>query len=503
MKRNLISILVVALISVSTAYSQVGYLTMREGLAKAMDASGMINPLLVNAFTFNGEITGLPLIGTLQVETIFQGTNIGKSNAWLYTFVEADSYDFVTQVGAFKVLGQIVAYPSNGNIDFGEYGVELSFTNPIDLSQLIDSDEFIKKLVQNSLHSVMQNACLSECVSVIGVGTVANEYLCLQPGETNWLRIVSSFDAEFCCSTPYNNADLLNCANYTTRNYFTMRQGLEVAKEKAKEVMENPIWVAVSAEHYSSVTLENGVTIQNEIINDGEKIGSAIFWDYIFREKGNSEQLPIAITVIELTTGEFVVAKYQEWYSSTSEFISYLEPIDEEKAVDSDEFAASLISPYLQNPAYLEHTIMSLQIYSYSEGFAYCFLAEEDGIDWWSEIEVRYNYTPNWYEYLCCYAPYSDVSEINCEFLWGAVKENADNIPISIFPTPATSIVTISNPEELLISSITVYDILGNKIADISANATEINISNFVAGNYFICFTVGNKKIYRSLVVNN
>ena len=276
------TILIIATFSISNSFAQIQFFTMKEGLQDAINAAGISNPLLVNAFTSNAIEITLPMgLGSFTGEIIYEGENIGKANVWGYTFVSANNPDVISQIGAIKI---------------SFFGI---VTDPIDLSQLIDSDEFVKKLIENQLHADMQNACVGDnCLSVVGVGAITSEYLCMQAEEISWIRIVENFTGQrFCCKTPFNDASLLSCEDY------------------------------------------------------------------------------------------------------------------------------------------------------------------------------------------------SSISEI------------ANEISISIFPNPATNTVTINNPDGFNVSAITIYDLQGNRVAEFSPFSSELDISNLLSGNYYICFTVGNRKIYRSVVV--
>ena len=500
MRKILVVISIFALTSTPNLYSQVlGFFTMKEGLQVAIDSAtvwGMNNPQLVNALTVNQDVYIDMVEQYFPIEFIYEGANIGKANAWIYTFVEKDNLDFVKQVGILRVVpmgNMFVGFQEY--IDFGQV-VEMDFTNPIDLEQLIDSDEFVKKLVQTSTHSDMQSNCFdpSACFSVVGVGAVANSYLCLQPNEINWLRIVETNFESFCCKTPYNDASLISCGNEIENpdlEFFTMKEGLDAAIEKALLEIPNPqlIWAGFVPGEFKDVP---GVgSFVSEIIYEGEDIGKANMWAYIFVMEGNID-----------VTSQMIVMKIDEQMITESVSIpiynefSYLNPIYLEQLVDSDEFLKSLV----ENPIYSE-----MENYC-SDNFCvnriavgsvknlqqtYCLQPGE--INW---ISIVQNYNAVFY---CCKTPFNDASQLSCEDYVGIVEVEIE-FPISIFPTPATNTITVNNPENILFNSITIYDILGNKIADFDTNTVEINISNFVSGNYFICFTVGNKKIYRSLV---
>jgi len=529
MKRNFILLSIITLFTVSTAYSQMsqvlGFFTMRQGIEKAkqtaIDNFGMTNPQLVNSFTLNNEMINVPMIGSFQIEFIYEGEDIGKANAWLYSFVEAGNINFTGQIGVLQVIpmgGLFMGMPLGNPIDFGY--VDISYANPIDLEQLIDSDEFMQRLSETSLHSEMQDICFdpNTCISIIGVGAVATAYNCLQPEEIVWLRIVETADKEFCCKTPYNDASLITCVDYSppTLEFFLMSEGIEVATEFAKEVTgnNNPILVA-------ALYLYNGMSFtlwdeetqtplpgnyKGSISFEGENIGKANIWLYHFvnGDDPGSHHIMTPVAVIK-TNGETQGNRLQNFYWQGFFYPNVQNiPIDLENFEDSDVF----IKKFVETDAYIENkeALVNSDIYSeYSIGIIStnwhtdCFQEDKN---LWVVLAITEIWTGGGYEGFCCSAPPDNVDELTCTDIYVGIVEKEKAFPISIFPTPATNTVTINNPEELLINSITVYDILGNKVAEFSSDTVEINISNFPAGNYFICFTVGNKKIYRSLVVN-
>jgi len=69
-----------------------------------------------------------------------------------------------------------------------------------------------------------------------------------------------------------------------------------------------------------------------------------------------------------------------------------------------------------------------------------------------------------------------------------------------VFPNPAADYLLVSNSAELKITNIEIFDIAGNLISVVSTDNTVIDISNLFTENYFICFTVDNKKVYRSFI---
>jgi len=75
---------------------------------------------------------------------------------------------------------------------------------------------------------------------------------------------------------------------------------------------------------------------------------------------------------------------------------------------------------------------------------------------------------------------------------------------ISVFPNPARSVVTISNDAGITIESVTVFNILGQKVTSLSkikATHTELNVAGLTAGLYNVTIETARGKITRKLEI--
>lgn len=78
--------------------------------------------------------------------------------------------------------------------------------------------------------------------------------------------------------------------------------------------------------------------------------------------------------------------------------------------------------------------------------------------------------------------------------VYTGINEN-DKVRFNVYPNPATDVINISNASSL--TQITVYDILGNAVLNISKPAQQINVSSLTDGIYQVVFTDenGNKSV--------
>ena len=74
---------------------------------------------------------------------------------------------------------------------------------------------------------------------------------------------------------------------------------------------------------------------------------------------------------------------------------------------------------------------------------------------------------------------------------------------IQIYPNPSNSIINIQidNSLKSQLSSIIIYDMLGNKIEDLDLNLNSVDLSNYSSGTYIIHFTTVNDDIVKQIVV--
>jgi hypothetical protein len=85
-----------------------------------------------------------------------------------------------------------------------------------------------------------------------------------------------------------------------------------------------------------------------------------------------------------------------------------------------------------------------------------------------------------------------------------SVNENFSK-KFSTYPNPVSSVVTISNNDNILVSNVTITDINGRTVKNIQVNnlsQVELNVSDLNSGVYFINVDTDNGKAVRKFVKN-
>ncbi|VAV84231.1 Internalin-like protein (LPXTG motif) Lmo0331 homolog [hydrothermal vent metagenome] len=91
----------------------------------------------------------------------------------------------------------------------------------------------------------------------------------------------------------------------------------------------------------------------------------------------------------------------------------------------------------------------------------------------------------------------SSFSE-NCAL---GINDIEQNISLTIFPNPATSIVTIKTPQLIEITKAELFDVSGKKLQTLKSGSDTFNISNLNAGLYFISIIVNQNIVVKKLIV--
>ena len=276
--------------------------------------------------------------------------------------------------------------------------------------------------------------------------------------------------------------------------HFLMKEGLQEAKQSAKNVLTNPVLVVVlAADNLNDASLPESL----RMIYEGTDIGKSNNWMFVFTEEGNPNNA-VAYVILK-AFGMFIPTAVDA--SDFAPLFSFSHPIDEEELMDSDEFIASLINNSDFNQASVD-TIASIGIFTLNYnaagqyGIAPCF----------SVSEKRYYYFTQSYNdegtYLsCCYTPYSDASEIACENYVG-IKEIgiATHFTISPNPTSADALASFG----LLVSgemTIEVCDLLGNVIYtttnfyEAGEHSVTLNVKGIANGSYICRLSSKDKQI--------
>ena len=293
-------------------------------------------------------------------------------------------------------------------------------------------------------------------------------------------------------------------------DFFAIPEGVEIATSAAAGAggVPNPQLVSVVTINTEYDLAVYG-QVRLEFLFEGSEVGKSNLWIYTF-VSADDATVTASIGVIKLAGIGMMLPltgfeTLLENFSFTIPAFSSAHPLNLTHLATGEEFARKVV----ENQYYSEQQGICPMLEaqgtpcSYIIGVAtvateyHCMPSEETG---WFKI-LRTDNAIGRYDEYCCFAPYDDVNSLNCSKRYIGIAEMEEAISIQVFPNPATTTVTISNPDEYLISGISIYDVLGNRIFEIAADAREINISNLPAGNYYIGFTVGSRKFYRSLII--
>ena len=73
---------------------------------------------------------------------------------------------------------------------------------------------------------------------------------------------------------------------------------------------------------------------------------------------------------------------------------------------------------------------------------------------------------------------------------------------LSIYPIPANDFIYIEKPDDLVITSANLYDMLGKKIYTIEGNINRIDTSFLSAASYFIIIHTDKGILKKNLIIN-
>ena len=517
MKRYYFSILIcgvicVALLGSSNAKAQqLEYFLMKEGLeaAKVAAAESLSNPVLFAIMSVDNFSEG-----PAHLEMIYEGEDIGKSNNWVFAFTEADNEDEIAAFITMKI-NDVIA-PAPYSID-EEYDY-ISRSNPIDESQLLDSDYFLKSLVGRSDFSRVSG----DTIATFGVYSMKTDSLCFSSIENRWSYMTGLYDFETdaevtlsCCSAPYFDVSELNCDWYDnggddppdepTENaeYFLLSEGIEAETEKAKEILgiDNPVLIAALYWEHSGDPVklwdeetQTTVTYSGNLLFEGDDIGKANVWLYHFMNLSGVGPIAVIKTEEGLTAYRYAAWGWNNFYPYVQEI-----PIDLDNFEDSDVFVRKFVETehYKDNKEAMSMSSDSTGYYTIgiTSPVNYCF--QPDTTLWGAYVLT--DLTEAYYRGFCCTAQYNNVDELSCADFYVGIEESFAS-SINIFPIPASIHLFVENFEELNIISIEIFDVSGILVSEFASDSVVIDISNLSAGSYFICFTINNKKVYRPFV---
>jgi len=273
-------------------------------------------------------------------------------------------------------------------------------------------------------------------------------------------------------------------------NFFSMKEGVVVASQPNSElIFAASGWYAIS----DKPDVDPNEEFPLGVIFEGEDIGKATTWMFLFRRKNDAHIYGYCFWKPNVIEGYL-------WITGTSYDFSTAPSLDDFEIIDSDVFVTKLMqsSEYLNNKNSLSDSASPEEI---MVGGSSSFLKdrynfEKEGVYWLSSIydvasQKRYN----------CYMPYSADGEISCEIIDLSSINSDDFIQIEIFPNPAEEEIYWTISDDVILSSIELFDIEGKLISNYNPSITNIEVSELHSGKYFLCFTVNNKKKYVPLII--
>jgi hypothetical protein len=240
------------------------------------------------------------------------------------------------------------------------------------------------------------------------------------------------------------------------------------------------------------------------LLFEGENIGKANIWLYHFADEDDAtNQIHLLATV--KTEDGFSVYLNVDGYGS---YVYYPHiqkiPIDLNNFEDSDVFVKNFVGTTTYNDNKLE-MLNENEFAPYWIGIAssYSYIPEIDCFQEDKHLWIAYAITGittnGSIEGFCCSSPYSNVEELSCQDFHVSIEESPIFF-INVFPNPASTNLFVENLDGLDITNIEIFDVSGNLVSVFASGSTVIDISDLSIGSYFICFTVGNKKVYRSFI---
>jgi hypothetical protein len=189
-------------------------------------------------------------------------------------------------------------------------------------------------------------------------------------------------------------------------------------------------------------------------------------------------------------------------------------PIDQFNPINSLQFNHWYICPnnyfdlHWESPNPSFDTLMGFNIYRNSD--LYIFQTENnlyhtengwncgddfvvyDGGNFWIHVTAVYNSTLDESAY---------IDSVHCEGFLIDVKENLNLRQVSISPNPATNTISINNPSDIKIISVTLYTQTGLKILSFKAPIGNIDISDLKPGLYFVEIKTSEGGIMKKIIV--
>ena len=272
--------------------------------------------------------------------------------------------------------------------------------------------------------------------------------------------------------------------------FYTAKEGLTYATTTASNTLINPKLVNISAANVSYQYM--GMTIVGEYKYSGDSIGMANFWLYTFSPDGDPYSFHQVLILKIMGTYTYIPMEYFDFsvYGISFEPGKY---IDTATMIDSDEFTLALSENIWFDSC--QNLLNDPMVFS-AVG-----IAAMNGFDFLDNSKVHWLRILRTMDVeIGCKSDFDNVENLECGNT--IILDEYSTSSVDIFPSPASNIVNISNPENEVINSISIYDVNGKMLFIPIDNYSSIDVSKLVTGNYFICFEIGNKKIFRSVIKN-
>ncbi|MDR0927117.1 MAG: T9SS type A sorting domain-containing protein [Ignavibacteria bacterium] len=271
--------------------------------------------------------------------------------------------------------------------------------------------------------------------------------------------------------------------NAQVLGFFTAKEGIAPAINIAKQSMDSPKLVAIIT---SNVDVNVGFGSQVGILNFyGDDVGKANYWVYLFAEDNDRSKH------IEVTAAKVIPAGGTILAMATTlldiPYINYDVTIDMDAMKNSDEFMKS--THYYYYGASI--TLGERQIFG----------LVATNTDWTTLHWFCQEGNTDMSEYGYCTAPYITLDSTICGMYPNEIEE-VTSFELAIYPNPTSDFIYINSEAE--VDNVSIYNVNGDLVKDFGKlNNTMLNIdvSNIPTGDYFICTTIHNLKMYRAVAI--
>jgi hypothetical protein len=278
--------------------------------------------------------------------------------------------------------------------------------------------------------------------------------------------------------------------------FFTAKKGLNSATELANSILINPKLVNIITANLPFQIAGFDLLFYGEYKYSGDSIGMANMWLYTFSPEGD----PTSLFQVIVVDAFDVLYPFQIEFDFADYGVEFAldKYIDTNTMLDSDEFTEGLTTDTLFESfqTWLDYGVGNIiGIGAVIDDFK-CL--EKEKIYWMRYMQCYF--TPESSLEYCCVTDYDNINNLVCDSIYNSIEDHLIS-NISIFPTPTKNFINIFNPADEIINSISIYDVNGKILLVSTNNFTSIDVSVLTTGNYYVCFEVGKKKIFRSLII--